>query len=274
MADHRVHFSDGGGNHHHAYCDGRRCATVSYDAENWESEQEVIEIGRDFMGEAGIGHTSRPEPLAYFHVGKVPLYEALPRAEHIGEGEQIGRDCDVFRFDRVDWAMQTLDLTYHLDSETAVPLRVEARHSAGSKFEGAPSWRWEAESLDEVGSFHLPLNSKLVSYRPSTGAKSLELGITVEDVRFDQPHARSTFWPTYQPGVVVYNSIDGTTTETPGPEKDETPAVSPGEVAGRVVAAAPIRADPPGNWGAAASTGLVGLGVVMAIVALVAWRRL
>ena len=64
-----------------------------------EAERQVnATITNHFTQEDTSDRKQVPIPLLYLHVGRKPLQEALPKAEYLGTGDCLGRECQVFLF--------------------------------------------------------------------------------------------------------------------------------------------------------------------------------
>ena len=252
------------------YCDGARCATVIYRP---GPVQDSVIIGRSFMNEGTSGSTEHPVPLAYFYVGKVPLYEAVTKGTHLGQGRVSDRPTEVFLFPRVKWGMVEQDLVYDLDKETSVPVRVRSygRRFNRETFEGdTPNWDWTALTLDTVDGYHLPLRSSHVSHARAGGKATAEKRssseIVVESVHFNKSFPASTFWPVVEPGVLVRDLIKKTTTTTAPAKEAQQGTSSP-------PAGTPVRAGQPDDSSSWGSTACLSLGVALLGAGVVSWWR-
>jgi len=250
-----------------AYCDGRRCALITFAAAK-PHPPVLISLTRGFMLEDRIGFTDRPEPLKYFYVGLVPLHEALPKARQRGESRRLNRPCDRYHFESVKGGGGSLEMIYDLDRATGIPLRVEAYASPADMASGTIAWAWEAESIVTFQGYHVAGRSHYESYGSPPGKPGSERMVksrethTVSSLKFDQTHPETTFWPEFPPGVRIINALDRTITTVPGgPQpKQET-------------ATTPIRAGELGSMpGWIAPTGFI-LGFTCLIVAIILRRR-
>jgi len=263
-------FEDQGTRHRTYYCDSRRCARVSY-AESDPYKQSSVLVNNVFGNEERYGFMEAPPPIRYYQVGLVPIHEALLTAERMGESQVIGRICDVFHFKSVGPPRFPQSLVYCLDRATAVPLRVGAYSDPERIRAEIPNWIWEAKSLDSVGGRHLVLSSTLSVYRlfKSDDGKlenKLDIFQTIRVTRaeFDVDLPRSTFWPAYQPGVEVIDTISHRTYTVPGGPVD-------GKVVG--VTGEPIQVPrPESNYLVFTGVGVT-LSIAIFAVALVLWRR-
>ncbi len=251
------------------YCDGSRCADVSYRAEGDRQQQVQVIISKQFRNEGRFGWTDRPAPLKYFHVGLLPLYEALPKAQRIGEAVCLDRPCDVFLFPKFKTSRASQDFTYYLDRATGVPLKVEAFKDEAMRQAGKPAWVWRADSLDDVQGFHIPLTSSYQSFNHKNADDPITLTskIKVETISYNNSYEKSQFWPTIQPGVTVHDAITKRSSTVPGPiARTESPA-------GRAPTAGIIVATPPRDWIAYVPPVGLGLGLVVLIAGLVLWWK-
>jgi hypothetical protein len=248
------------------FCDGVRCAHVTFaDAE--AGKQEHIDIKSFFSVDNISGASNRPVPLRYFYVEKAPLHKALSKARHLGDGKALGRECDLFLFTEVKLGQTPLDMVYTLDRETSVPLRLEAYLAGAERMPGATVLVWKATTLDRVqGGHHFPLHSRAVSYSLMGHKESIEDKYDVEEIAYDRDYDAKTFWPAYDPGVVVNDAIKKSTIRVPGPKPPEVPKA---EAVAPAVAAVPVRAEPPTSWSAIAGASALGLGVLLVLAAVV-----
>lgn len=253
------------------FSDGKKCANVTYD-ENDPSSQTGVLISRTFGNEASFGFMDVPPPVRYYHVGLIPLIEALPKAERMTSGEVIGRTCDVFHFKSAGSVEHPQSLVYFLDKATGVPLRVAAYADPEKLRDNIPNWIWEAKTLDKVGKRHIPFSSTLTYYRSFKTDKGelvnkLDIfqSIQVVKVEYDLELPKSTFWPAYQPGIVVIDQIKHTSTSVPGgPAMEKTTVPKIG---------APIRVPQSDVSGLLSSAIGIALSVAVLAVAIVLWKR-
>jgi len=221
------------------------------------------------MNESKFGFRDAPPPLRYYHVGLMPLHEALANAERIGQERVIGRICENFHFREVGLPGMQQSLVYSLDEQTSLPLKVAAFSSPVQVRDKMPSWVWEATTLDRVSGRHFALSSKYASFRVRKTAAGdwdskpdLSSTIQVTEISFDTPIPHTAFWPDFQPGVRVLDSIAKRKYEIPGARPSTRDAATVGT---------PIRVEPDrGSW-------LPGAGVALSLAALavafVLWRR-
>ena len=258
---------DGRSAREEGYCDGSRCARVwSKPAES--GRQVEVRIGRAFMDEAKSGSTSRPHCLVFFYVGKTPIYEALPNARYLGRDRVGGREVDVFLFPRVRWAMVDQDLVYALDTESAIPVRVQSFRSDADRIADRPDWEWAATKLDVVQGHSVVIESEHKTWSRGKSAPPRTLfrnaTETVESIEFDGRHPASTFWPQVQGDAKVLDAIAGKVTLPPDPAP--TPPVGKPEPQ--------VRVAPEVGWTPMISSITLGLGLtILATGALLWWRR-
>lgn len=205
------------------YNDGDKCARVAYDTSN--EHQARIWIKPDFATEKEITRSIMPGPFRYFFVEKTPLYEALSRAERLGPATVLDRPCERFLFTNLNVTKAPVDEVYFLDEQTGVPLRVEIYRAGTDRKQEDMAGFWEAKSLDEVqGGRHLPLASTAKTYHSRGEHKGdlwLQREINVTQIRYDHKFPASTFWPKFEPGVQIINSLHNKkTTWTPGPKRE------------------------------------------------------
>jgi hypothetical protein len=245
--------------------DGKRCWDVAYGEPDF-ARQNAVTIKHSFFMEGQSDQTDRPFPLRMLWIGRVPLDEAILKAEAVGEDRTLGRPCDTFLFRNVP-GTPGQDWIYSLDRETAAPLRVASYANAEDRTADRPVWIWRAESLDPVAGRHFPLRSTMDSYRG--GQHTFVRTFTVESIAYDQEHPATTFRPTIQPGVQVFDQTTNRGYVTPG-KPVEAPSMppAPGGGAGR-----PILAVAPSPWTAAAPTVGIGLGAALLLTALGIWWR-
>jgi hypothetical protein len=266
--DRKIILPDGSVTRNSSYCDGKRCANIEFSKEDPE-RQGAVGIGHDFMTESRIGFRDVPPPFRYYHVGLTPLHEALPHADRMGPERVMERSCENFHFKGVGPAGRQQSLVYSLDEETSVPLKIAAFSGPEQLRDQTPNWVWEATTLDPVSGRHFARSSKYASFRvrkDETGlwvAKpDLSQTIHVKEIAFDNPIPHADFWPAFQPGVRVFDSIAKRSYEEPG---------GPSLAQGTAKVANPIRvAADQGSW-------LPGIGVALSLAGLAAafvlWRR-
>ncbi len=248
------------------FCDGRRCADALFDPPDLELRPTHVAIKASFHSEAQHERPSRPVPLLFFHVGRKPLDKALVDSEHLGEGRVIDRDCDVFLFRQVNWGMAQ-DHVYSLDRTTGIPLKVASYRDEAARQADDPLWVWTAESLDEVDGRPIVLKSSQYEPKVDDGA-DINRPIQVLSVAYDRDYPASTFWPTIQPGVHVFDTIARRDYDQPGPR----PPAAPPPIAAAEVPS-PIVAEPGTGWGSYLKAGSLVLGVALLVGGLILWWR-
>lgn len=245
--------------------DGTKFTDINYDPKNTESQQSVF-VKRQFWMEEGSDRKQLPHPLLFLYVGRVPLYKSLSKAQYLGKGEVIGRECNLFLFPQVRWAV-IQDQVFYLDQATSIPLKVETFRDQASREKKEPLWVWTAQSLDKVQGHFVPLKSTETLYAKD-GSPQLAYDFHVESIEFDKEYPASTFTPVFQPGVTVLDGFTNKAYEAPGVKKAVPSA--PKETAATIQ---PIQAVPPRDWSANAPILSLGLGAVVLIVAGLLWRR-
>ncbi len=250
---------------------GNAARTSSIDASG--SKQRQIDIVNQFGDEHQLGSTYRPEPLYFYFVGKAPIHEALRGARPLGDGRAMDRACDLYLFPNTKLAEAPLDAVYYLDQETSTPLKVEYYLAGQDRTAAKPIRIWEAKTLDRIeGDRYFPLRSegRFFTETPSGMAPAGTNTIIVDAIHYDREFGPKTFWPTYEPGVLVNDALKKTTARVPGPVATPKPALAAGST-GKTAEAA--RAVPPWSWDAAASPAALGLGALLIVVALALGRR-
>ena len=207
--------------HHTSYCDGAKCANVRYMPDDPE-RQQMVSISHDFMIESKTGYRDAPEPFRYDHVALMPLHEALPAAEPMGQDRVIDRTCNVFHFKDAGLPGHKQSLVYSLDEATSVPLKVAAYRNPEQIREHVPNWVWEATTLDTISGRHYPRKSKYTSFRVTqddaghwVSKPHLSNTIETSEIAFDAAIPKTAFWPTIQPGVNVFDGITRKHHQTP-----------------------------------------------------------
>jgi hypothetical protein len=198
-----------------AVSDGNKCWNLSYGPDG-KLMQAII--AKTIAREDNSGASIRPKPLGNLYVGLTPLHEAIQNAQPVGEETVIGRPCDGFRFSGVRLGKIEQDHVYYLDRETSIPLRIEIYRPTTPPGSFTKVALWEAESLDTVGRYHVPMKSKVVVWRPDQSGGSQEMGrltLAVESIEYDQPIDEAIFRPELGPGVTVIDTIAKTSYKTP-----------------------------------------------------------
>ena len=281
LLDKTMMFTGGSSQRQQDFTDGQRCANLYFDQSG--SRQNQIDIQSNFGHEHQHGFTDRPEPLYYFYVGKRPIYEAIRTAESLGVGRHLGRPCDLYLFGKLRLAAAPLDAVYYLDQETSLPMKVEFYRIASNRLPGSAVRIWEAKTFDSTeGVRHFPLKSQNTYFK---GGEAYNFNsVTVTGIHYDRDYAASTFWPTFQPGVAVNDSIKKTFTQIPDPASPSKAQKSAAKVTPALVA--PARASiaetttvvapavAPWSWSSVGSSALLGLGILLVGAGVVAgWRR-
>jgi|GEM_PF-5680525 len=230
------------------YADGSKCAYRYRVDKNGVAGQEQVTIKRSFATE-DLGITHRPEPIRFLYAALTPLYEALPRAKHLGDGRRLERDCDRFLLTSFRGKGDPASMVYWLDRETGITLRFEHYEDEKARAEGRPYYVWNAESLDEVGGRHLALKSELLHLDPKGPDPQrvlMQYKIATQEVAFDRDYPKSTFWPTITQNTKIIDMINN---KIHSPQQMQTS-----------MPAKPIRAvDTPG-WSPSLSTASLLLG--------------
>lgn len=250
------------------YADGKRFAESSWA----DGRQENVIYTSSFANEDTTAHGHRPTPVTFLYLQHEPLAKALPKAEYLGRERRLGRECEVLLVKDVKWSYYPVDIVYHLDRETALPLKVRCFDAVTDRAPNALQWSWEAKSFDRLESGqHWPLRSADVSYRLAEGGGIKILSsreIQVETIHFNKEYPESIFRPIEEPGTHVLDRVQKKQYVVPGASKaiedtTETSAPPP----------APIQATPPPDWTSTASTvGLI-LGLALIAVGALAWWR-
>ena len=247
------------------FCDGSKCADVSFSREDASVQQSVV-IKRQYGMEGKSDRKQLPAPLLYFYVGREPLYEALTKGRPAGQSEVMGRACDEFLFEGVRWDV-TQDQVFYLDRQTSVPLKVDSFRDAAARQKGQVFGTWTARSFDRVQGLPMVLKSTQTAYAPD-GNLQFTWDFDVQSIEFGKDYPASTFWPVLRPGVTVLDSIANKAYQTPGGQK--SPQETRIETA---VAVQPIRAEVPRAWSSLAPGVTLGVGCAALLAAGVMWWR-
>jgi hypothetical protein len=246
--------------------DRSRFADVNYSSENPDLQQTIY-INRQYWMEDRNDRKQLPHPLLFMYVGRDPLHEALPKAQDLGKGEVLGRECDVFLFSQIRWSFPQ-DHVYYLDHATSIPLKVESFRDKPSRDKKEPIWVWTAQSFDKVQGHLVTRKSTEIAYGKE-GAPLITWDCNVESIEFDKDYPASTFWPTFQPGVTIFDATADKIHQVPGAKQAASDAMK--EAA---TSAQPIQATPPRDWSSLASNTTFALGCAIVIIAgLLWWRR-
>jgi hypothetical protein len=245
--------------------DGSKFADLNYDPNDWEVQQNVF-IKKQYWMEEGSDHKQVPQPLLFLYVGREPLHEALPRAEYLGKGQVIGRDCNLFLFVGVRWT-PTQDQVFHLDEATAIPLKVESYRNKEARDKHEPMGSWTAKSLEVVQGHPVPMTSTLVQLGGDHNPM-FTWDYKVDSIQFDNHYPASMFWPTFQPGVTVFDSFTKKNYTVPG-----AAATKPGAAKTAEGSVQPIQATPPRDWSAFAPGAFLVVGLALLLTGGIAWWR-
>jgi hypothetical protein len=267
LADIQYLYGDNLADHFMGYCDSHRSASVGLQG---QFKQNTISVAKSFMSEAKRGDTERPDPLHYYYVGKVPLYEALAKAEYVGPGQVIGRTTHIFKFPPVRFPMINQSLIYNLDATRGIPLRVESYDTERAGDENSLHWRWEALSVDQVGSFYFPLRSKQTTFHLDSSGH-VQKSATYDNkcvVKYNDKYSKETFWPVFQPGVSVFDSITMKHYRIASPNTEHTAAHTSQDPSAEL-----IRATRPDGFYQATALFSLSLGFVSLLVGIILWAK-
>jgi hypothetical protein len=247
------------------FSDGPKCADVFYSKDDLNRPESIV-IKRQYFMEDRSERPQRPQPLQLLYVGREPLYQALPKAVYIGEGQVINRDCDVFLFTQVRWEVPQ-DHVYYLDKATSIPLKVESFQDQSARDQKKPLWVWTAESLDKIQGHFVPLKSRTVAQSDDPGS-SFTWTHRVQSIEFDNDFPATIFWPVLDPGVWMLDTISNKKYRVPGGQS-ETPSAT----AKAAEISQPVRAAPPSDWNMMISAVVFGLATVSLVSGSVLWWR-
>ncbi|WZP00933.1 hypothetical protein EP7_002592 [Isosphaeraceae bacterium EP7] len=245
---------------------------MNYDKDDLALERQIV-IKKSFSVEDRGAWTVRPVPLRYSYLGAVPLHEAMPRAEYVGEGRVLARECEIFLFRDVPWNRAKKQIVFHLDKAMSVPLKVEIFDGV-SEYNGKPPLStWVATELDQVRSRPFPIKSERATHvgRGTPNEATLRQKLTVKRIAFDQEYPRSTFWPANHPGADVVATLTNKQYEVKGKPRPVASPPAPPPIANTTTEA--IRVTIPEEGVVTPSRVSIGLGVAVLVVALVLWRR-
>ena len=191
------------------YTDGARSASVRFQSPPNETRQRAITIAPGFLDEPKTGTAEIPAALP-FYVGLVPIREAIPRARPVGPSRVLDHACTRYLIEGVAEGGTTQDLVYHLDAATSYPLKVESFANHDRFVADQPTTVWEAVRFDEVGERHVATDSKFTTFIEGQGGRRAPLLTDwhhVDGLRFDEAIPAATFWPEYEPGVLINDRI-------------------------------------------------------------------
>ena len=226
------------------YFDGRRGADVLYRKDK-PGQQDQATFHRHFYLEADWAQSSRPLPLSYYWVARRPIHKVLSNATHLGERKVMGRDCDVFLFRNAGWS-GVQEQVYCLDNETSVPLEIDVFSNDADRIAGRPLTAWSAKEVTEFQGHPFVRESTQKDYTGEGRALSFSREYHVKSMVYNREYPPSTFWPTLQANVVVFDTISNK-----APYRAAEEIHGRGEVNGQQPSrtAEPIRADLPSQWG-------------------------
>lgn len=196
LLEERIRRSDGTGGRQLFFFDGETGGMIQFDSRNPEKQHQAI-FNKYFGLERPGNPTQRPLTLRYRYLIQEPLHLAIPRGKALDASRVLGRDCLPVLFENgLSFAGQPArDITYHLDLETGIPLKVEVAT------QGKTSATWTALSFDKVDDWHLVKSSKLVSILPD--GSSQEQTETIDQALFNQSYPEARFRPEIQQGVRI-----------------------------------------------------------------------
>ena len=247
------------------FSDGSKCADVNYIRGDPDHQQSAV-IKREYAMEDRSQRMEIPEPLTRLYVGREPLSRAVRKAADLGEGQALGRQCDLFLFVNVRWEVPQ-DHVYYLDRATCMPLRVESYKNQAAREAKKPIWVWTAESLDQVQGHFIPLRLKMVAFNEDSTPLMTWL-YRVQSIEFDKDFPPATFWPDLEPGVSVLDTLSGKSYRVPGSD-GKIPEVKPKAVN----TSQPIEATVPRGWSPMIAGTILVLGAAVLVAGIVLWRR-
>lgn len=251
--------------HYENYGDGQRFAHVAYRPEGDKVQDQILVLNQYWM-EDKSDRKQVPQPLLFEYVGREPLHKAILKAEYLGEGQVLGRPCRRFLFQQVRWAVPQ-DQVFWIDEATGVPLKVEAYRVGSAREEGEAQSVWTAEALEDVQGHPVVTRSSQTAY--AQGKPFMGWSYRVESIEFDKDYPASQFWPTFQPGVMVLDSVANKAYQVPGGEAASAIGTAAASV-GTATPGRPIEAAPPADW---SGTLVFGAGVALLLVGAILWRR-
>ncbi|MEO6807667.1 MAG: hypothetical protein ABI353_00955 [Isosphaeraceae bacterium] len=247
------------------YADGTRFAEA-----NWKGGRQLNAIYKTaFFNEDTAANGFRPAPLVFLYLHHQPLAKALPKAESLGQDRHLGRDCEILLLKGVTWSFRPVDMVYHLDRETALPLEVRCFDAGADRANDTPQWYWEARSFDRLGDGrYWPMRSADFIYGPTKGGGTklyTSREIRVESILFNKTYSASSFRPPEEPGASVLD---------PHNKQYVVPGGKPLTKADLTVSGvAPAPATPPTPWTTTASTAGLIFGLALLVVGLIVWWR-
>lgn len=253
-----------------SFSDGSRFVDITYKPGEG-SDQQQYKINTSFGNEANSMLSRRPQPLSYLYLEHKPLHEQLPKSKPLGSETHLGREGELFLFSGVTWFRQPVDLVYLLDRETGLPLKVTCYASAEARENSDPLWTWEADTFDQVGDHHFPLQSTELAFVPGQADPRMTRTLTVKECAFDKSYPKTLFQPAIQPGASVWDVVNNKNWVQRGAAP--TPAVAPTSVTLAPDPSTSIAATPPADRTTALSYTVIGLGMAALLVAIILWRR-
>lgn len=250
------------------FWNGSKAAAVSF-APGPDQKFDVpdtVTVKRNYFKEDAGERMERPKPILFLHVGHEPLHKALLKAKPMGTGTVLGRECDLFLFEQVRWRVPQ-DQLYHLDRETGLPLRVEGYPKYAERDEHKQHSLWQAESLDRVGKFYVPLKSVSIHF-DQEGQPIYTWTSTVQSVDFDKDFPPATFWPADAPGAKVIDTIKKQVTQGEQSKDRQNLVGGPSSMHAAQTAHLPF------SWTDGVAKVSMGMGALLVVVGLaVGWRR-
>ena len=248
--------------HTSAYTDGSRFVTVEFLKEQPEVPTTFF-VGTSFGNEASRGASVRPEPLRYYHVGKIPLHEALPSATYLGAERLQGRPTHRFLFRDVIWGQMRQIEELHLAEDGLIPARLVCFKDEEDRLAAKPLWSWTVTEERVINGHPFPIRGRLVSCNANQpGVEEGSTEMTVTRVEFGKTYPPTTFWREADARARIYDAVKGKITP---PKVTPTPPKA-------VIVANPIRAEQdPGS--SSFATGSLALGVVLLLTGLGLWLR-
>lgn len=244
-----------------------KSADVSYIGEKLDIQSSVV-LNRQFWMEDRSDRRQVPVPLLFNYVGREPLYKALKHGQRLDKTRVVDRDCEVVLFPDVRWFIRQ-DQVFYLDSETGVPLKVEAYRVGTKREPGDKFFDWTATELEQAGGARPMVVKRSTMNNYSEGRPDFSWDFEVESLVFDRTYPPSTFWPVIGQGVVVTDSAARKISMTSG----ENPAIAEAEAKASTSQLPPVDATQPTSWTTYAPGASVALGLAVLACAWVLRRR-
>lgn len=229
-------LADGTVNRKEHYFDGRKSATVQNDKDQPEKQKDA-KIGSTFGTEASIPGSDRPMPLKYQYVGRIPLYEALEKAQDLGEAEIDAKPCDKFMFNDVLFGQVRQNLLYFLRRDGALPVRIES-YDGADPATARRLWIWESQKVDVVQGHPFVVKSVLTQFNRD-GNVQMTTHSEVKHVAFNDKVGMETLRPIIAPEVKVSDTFAGKIV-VPALNEAGAASESPGVVGSVEVANQPV----------------------------------